>query len=75
MVSQRPGFLVNHFVKAEGRWPLTKSPNSQPDVITAEIRCHWPYLAPFDEVRQALTDVYEKALEALDAAHHERKSE
>jgi hypothetical protein len=68
-MSQRPGILVNHFVKAdEGGWPKTKSPNAQPDVITAEVRCHWPYLAPKSEVLDALAEVYTKAV----AEVHER---
>lgn len=66
-MSQRPGFLVDHRVKAAGRWPLTKSPNSQPDVINAEIRCHWPYLAPKAEIQAAITECYIKALAELEA--------
>jgi hypothetical protein len=68
-MAQRPGILVNHFVKADGKWPLTKSPNAQPDVITAEVRCHWPYLAPKAEVRAALLDCFIKALAELDEKH------
>lgn len=65
-MSQRPGILTTVFRKAEGRWPLTKSPNQQPDVITAEIRLHWPYLAPPAEIKAALAEVYAKALLELD---------
>ena len=65
-MSQRPGILTTVFRKAEGRWPLTRSPNQQPDVITAEIRCHWPYLAPPEEIRAALAEVYARALRGLD---------
>lgn len=61
-MSQRPGVLVTHRTAADDRWPLTRSPNMQPDVITAEIRCHWPYLAPRHEVLAALHAVYRKAV-------------
>jgi hypothetical protein len=61
-MSQRPGILTTVFVKADGRWELTKSPNQQPDVITAEVRMHWPYLAPREEVIAALGAVAGKAL-------------
>lgn len=61
-MSQRPGLLVTEYVKADGRWPLTRSPNTQPDVITAEVRCHWPHVAPKAEVLAALAAVHAKAI-------------
>lgn len=64
-MSQRPGILVSEFVKAEGRWPLTKSPNQQPDVISAEIRCHWPHTAPKEEVLQAMVAAFDKAVDEV----------
>jgi hypothetical protein len=64
-MSQRRGILVNHFVNADGRWPLTKSPNQQADVITAEIRIHWPHPAPKEEVVKALGAVLGKALDEI----------
>lgn len=55
-MSQRPGLLVDCRIKAsEWPWPATRSPNAQPDVVNAEIRCHWPYLAPRKAVEAALT--------------------
>jgi hypothetical protein len=61
-VSQRPGFVFDHFVRAEGRWPLTKSPNQHPDVISTQIRCHWPHTAPKQEILDALAEVYANAV-------------
>lgn len=65
-MSQRPGFIADHFVKADGRWPFSKSPNQFPDVISVQMRCHWPPLAPKSEVRDALHDCYLKAIAELD---------
>lgn len=65
-MSQRRGILVTHTVKAEGRWPLTRSPNKQPDVITVEVRMHWPHPAPRAEVIAALGAVCGKALAELE---------
>lgn len=65
-MSRRPGLIVTHRIKAEGRWPLTKSPNVQPDVITAEVRCHWPYLAPKEAVIEALRAAHAKAVEEVE---------
>jgi len=64
-MSQRPGFLVEHRISAAGRWPATRSPNTQPDVVNAEIRCHWPYLAPKQAVLEALTQAFLKAVEEV----------
>lgn len=61
-MSRRPGIVTSHFVRADGRWAKTRSPNAQPDVITAEVRLHWPYLAPQKEVIAALGAVAGKAL-------------
>lgn len=70
-MAQRPGFIADLFVKADDRWPLSKSPNQYPDVISVQMRCHWPPLAPVAEVRAALTACYEKSMGELDAMRPE----
>lgn len=71
-MSQRPGILTTVRVSAHDRWPLTKSPNQQPDVITAEIRCHWPYLAPQHEVLRALLETYQQAVTEVNEYYEDR---
>lgn len=70
-MAQRPGFIADHFVKADGLWPLSKSPNQYPDLISVQVRCHWPPLAPVEHVRAALTVAYEKAIGELEAMRPE----
>lgn len=70
-MAQRPGFIVDHFIKADDRWPLSKSPNTYPDVISVQVRCHWPPLAPKQEVRNGIIDAFLKALAELDAMRPE----
>jgi hypothetical protein len=73
-MAQRPGILTTHFIKAEdGGWPLTQSPNAQPDVITAEVRCHWPYLAPEDQIIKALTEAYAHAVHEVQERFQEKQ--
>jgi hypothetical protein len=63
----RPGFVVDHFVKAaEGGWPLSVSPNQYADVVSVQMRCNWPPLAPKRVVRDALVDGFLKALRELE---------
>lgn len=66
-MSRRPGLILTHRTKADGRWEPTRSPNFQRDVITAEIRLHWPDPAPKGWVVAALTEAYARALDELDA--------
>lgn len=66
-MSNRPGILVTQRTTADGRWPLTVSPNQQVDVITAEVRCHWPHPAPKEEVLAALAEAHRRAVAEVEA--------
>ena len=61
-MTRRPGFVVDHFVSADGGVP----PNQFHPVVSAQVRCNWPPLATKAEVRQTLEQVYLKALAELD---------
>lgn len=65
-MSARPGFVVDHRVKADGGEP----PNQYPDRISVQVRCNWPPKATHDEVVKALAAAYGAAIRELIA--HER---
>lgn len=62
-MSSRPGILVSHKIPFTG----LPSPNQTRDVITVEIRAHWPHNATEDVLGPVLTAAYLEAVEALRA--------
>ena len=67
-MAQRPGVNVSIQVKADGG----VSPNAYVPWITAEIRCFWPPRATEQEVEDAITALYHKALEEALDRHRNR---
>ena len=60
-MSQRPGFVVDHQVPADGG----VSPNAYVPVISVQVRCNWPPRATYEQVIEALGAAMGKAMAEL----------
>ena len=62
-MSSRPGVQLTVRREAEGG----EHPNRYIGLVSAHVRVYWPPLVDIDEIRYALGEAYEKALDEIDA--------
>lgn len=57
-MSRRPGIVVDHTVTVDGGVP----PNQYHGLVSVQVRCNWPPLATRQEIQDAMTAAFAKAV-------------